>query len=894
MKKTLVVLLALMMVFAFATTAMAADEQYVPYNDIADQDQDIQTAIERLSILGALKGYDAEGTKYAPSQLITREEFATIGVRMAGLEDQVALYASMASAFKDIEEGRWSEGYVNCANANGIMIGRGNGVFDPKANVTMQEVATVLLRAVGYDDRLPGAWPSDYNTKAVNVGLTEYVDYIGPKAATRAEVAGLANEALDLWMVEYVGNDTAADLGHVMGWVDKDGYMYIEDATNEYDVNGRVSLLNKTFDAYTVAAQFDDGANNYSEAMGWGFVDFADWELEAFVNNVAGSYEFASVYGISKGQDVTDLGWQEATLTLYFADNEIAYVDLTSDIVRTDDSTVAYGPLAKGEYGEIWYDAAGDVYAAKDFSTFEGRNFGIVDSADAEDVIFKGTPAFTNLDLERADYAFYLMGEGFIDATDLAEGDVIYLATVLRGADALAIVFRPEAGALDKMNDDMVEIDGYEYGVLGTSLYSINQGASFNAYAWPEVSNFDWSEDISWVPAYAFVNFAYIADDIQHVDTGLIDSYQFGATSDRLDSTSNFRTVTGVNVLLAGDDEVTTFNFADELRESQAVNNYPMEGSLFSFQLNRDGEIIAFTTGHKWNVDCAADCDAQGANVVAEWNANGNLAIDADGTALDDVYTFADDAVIYLVENAAYPEPDTRYAIGSGQCLTADELAELGTFTATGIHIEKHNGAVIDTLYIVNLEQAADKAWNFGLFTGEYGYSNSLQAYYVTIGDEKVIISENEMDAMVQAVTSNNIAGGGLEAFDDVVALVAYYTEGGEIVDADLTYFVENAADVAGYATFVTTNNADLDYSIAAVNLESYDKNDVKLPLVTNGTPATLFANTLIAGYDFVAADMVDLDVLDNPVAAGPYDGVDLIVVYDDANQLYYILIDAN
>lgn len=91
MKKTLVVLLALMMVFAFATTAMAADEQYVPYNDIADQDVEIQTAIERLTILGALKGYDAEGTRFAPSQLITREEFATIGVRIAGMEDQVAL-----------------------------------------------------------------------------------------------------------------------------------------------------------------------------------------------------------------------------------------------------------------------------------------------------------------------------------------------------------------------------------------------------------------------------------------------------------------------------------------------------------------------------------------------------------------------------------------------------------------------------------------------------------------------------------------------------------------------------------------------------------------------------------------------------------------------------------
>ena len=288
MKKTLVVLLALMMVFAFATTAMAADEQYVPYADIADQDVDIQTAIERLTILGALKGYDAEGTKYAPAQLITREEFATIGVRIAGLEDQVALYASMKSAFTDVEEGRWSEGYINAANENGIMIGRGNGIFDPKANVTMQEVTTVLLRAVGYDDRLPGAWPSDYNTKAVNVGITEYVDYIGPKAATRGEVASLVNEALDLYKVQYVEDSTAAGLGQVLGatieingvdvaLVDKDNYMYIKGETNKDGNAYGISLLNQTFDADVISdVIFDDNMYAYSESQAWGFEDFED------------------------------------------------------------------------------------------------------------------------------------------------------------------------------------------------------------------------------------------------------------------------------------------------------------------------------------------------------------------------------------------------------------------------------------------------------------------------------------------------------------------------------------------------------------------------------------------------------------------------------------------
>ena len=913
MKKTLVVLLALMMVFAFATTAMAADEQYVPYNDIADQDVEIQTAIERLTILGALTGYDTEGTKFAPSQLITREEFATIGVRIAGLEDQVALYASMASAFTDVEEGRWSEGYINAANANGIMIGRGNGVFDPKANVTMQEVTTVLLRAVGYDDRLPGAWPSDYNTKAVNVGITEYVDYIGPKAATRGEVASLVNEALDIFMVQYVDDTTG--LAPILGDVDKDGYMYITDMTNEFDVLGRVTLLESTFDAGVIVGWFDDAADTMSEAMAWGFEDFADWELEAYVQpydfendnwDAMDTIAFAALYGVSRGQDVTDLGWQIADLTIN-ADGEIMYVDLTSDVVRTADATKDQADDAtnidEGDYGEIWYDG-NDAYADKNFAAFENAQFGIVDSADDEDVVFKNTPNTdpTNLRVDKDNYAFYLVGEGFIASEDLEEGDVIYLEDLQSAGDTLAIVYRPVEGALDRFNDDMVEIDDVEYGVLASSLYSIDQGNTFRDYDWPEVSDWDWSEDIAWVQAYAFANFAYIADDIQHVNTGLIDSYQFGSTDDRLNSaTSAQRTVTGVNVLLAGDDEVTSFTFADEVLDDDAVvASYPVEGSLFSFQLNRDGEIIAFTTGHNWAVDCPGiDCDATAADVIANWRANGNLAISANN-GIDDVYAIPDDAVIYLVETTNVPAAGL-YDIGSGQCVTVEELKEMGNFTADGIHIDEAASAVVDTLYIVNIDPAADEAYGFGLFTGEYYYSNALQGYYVDLGGENdVVIDKDAFESLAKAATGEATVADALAAFDDVSALVAYYTEDGEILSINDIFFIKNNNDLS---LFNDTNWDHYDefidefgYNFAWASLNDYDKDATKMPLVLNFNAIgnlTLFADQFVAGYDRIADEAIDvdgLDALDEPET--DYINATVIAVYDDDHQLLYILID--
>ena len=92
----------------------------------------------------------------------------------------------MASAFTDVEEGRWSEGCINAANANGIVIGRGNGVFDPKANVTSRKSPPYCC-AVGYDETRLALGLLTTTPKQSTLG-TEYVDYIGPKAATRGEV----------------------------------------------------------------------------------------------------------------------------------------------------------------------------------------------------------------------------------------------------------------------------------------------------------------------------------------------------------------------------------------------------------------------------------------------------------------------------------------------------------------------------------------------------------------------------------------------------------------------------------------------------------------------------------------------------------------------------------
>lgn len=899
MKKTLVVLLALMMVFAFATTAMAADEQYVPYADIADQDVDIQTAIERLTILGALTGYDAEGTKYAPAQLITREEFATIGVRIAGLEDQVALYASMASAFKDVEEGRWSEGYINAANANGIMIGRGNGVFDPKANVTMQEVTTVLLRAVGYDDRLPGAWPSDYNTKAVNVGLTEYVDYIGPKAATRGEVASLANEAVDLNMVEYVGNDIAAGIGQAFGDVDKDGYMYVVLATNEGKVN--TDLLMHSFDASTEEVTFWDETGDYSEAFGWGFDDFGKWELVAKTvgkNTTKVDVEFASLYGISKGQDVTDLGWQTADVTLN-SKGEIIYVDLTSEIKRITDITektiaaLDYSDFVKGEYGEIWYDADGDAYYGKDFGEFAKVDFGIVDDVDEDGVYFKGKPAFSDLDLDD-NYAFYLEGEGFIAAEDLEEGDVVYLAENLVGADGLAIVYRPVSASFDDYGRKTIEIDDVEYNVEKNYSYvSYDQGSSFEVYDYDDIlsQKLQFSNKVAFVPAYAFVNFAYFADDVQHAGAGILDHYVISGGEALLNGNTNAQTISGMYVLHAGDKEPTLVEFEKNVKITDDIKSaYPTEGSYIEYAVNADGEFVisgtnsdkGFTAMHKWEVQCG-DKTCGSTNVVAKWKAdNTKLNISIDGTA--DNYSLANNAVIYLVESDA-----DIYDRDSAQALTLDEFKKKGDFTAAEICIFNAKDTIISTLYIRDIQADGEVAYGFGLFEkGDFKNTDSKTSYALIDG-EKVYV---DRDAAYDVEDKLNTA-----TYDQM--LVAYRTEDGKIVDKDDVIIIDcsdtgnDFNDLTSWSHYSSFTDK-IGYNMICGTVDKYDASVKQLTIkdAKSQTDAdaslTYDMRTIKNGYDFNSDTAITkVGQLDGILAADQH----VLIVYNEGDNAMYLFV---
>jgi hypothetical protein len=76
---------------------------------------------------------------------ITRAEFAALIVRALGLSSM-----KTASSFADVKADAWYSDAVSTASAAGIIQGYENGMFRPEAQITREELAAMVIRAMNY------------------------------------------------------------------------------------------------------------------------------------------------------------------------------------------------------------------------------------------------------------------------------------------------------------------------------------------------------------------------------------------------------------------------------------------------------------------------------------------------------------------------------------------------------------------------------------------------------------------------------------------------------------------------------------------------------------------------------------------------------------------------
>ena len=139
------------------------------YTDITDET--VATAAAALEGMGVVSG--TSDSTFNPSGSLSRAQLCAMLVNAAGLSSQVSTYARK-TLFSDVSASAWYNGYVNLAYSQGLVSGNGDGTFGPNEAVTYGEMATSLLRLLGYTSEEVGAvWPLDYTTFCDELGLSD-------------------------------------------------------------------------------------------------------------------------------------------------------------------------------------------------------------------------------------------------------------------------------------------------------------------------------------------------------------------------------------------------------------------------------------------------------------------------------------------------------------------------------------------------------------------------------------------------------------------------------------------------------------------------------------------------------------------------------------------------
>ncbi len=189
LKKLMSVVLSVVMLMSFVVSTSAAT-----FADVAETDKAYE-AVEVLAALKILEGKEAGA--FDPEANIKRSEFAAVVCRAMNQESA----AIGAANFTDVSADHWAAGYIGWAAAQGIVNGRGDGSFDPDANVSYNEAIAMIVRAMGYEwyvEEMLGGYPTGYARIAGSYKIDKDITSANGNApATRADVATLVYNAFD-------------------------------------------------------------------------------------------------------------------------------------------------------------------------------------------------------------------------------------------------------------------------------------------------------------------------------------------------------------------------------------------------------------------------------------------------------------------------------------------------------------------------------------------------------------------------------------------------------------------------------------------------------------------------------------------------------------------------
>lgn len=341
-------------------------------------------ATQKLMGLGIVEG-DPDGNLRL-GDTITRAEFSKVAVMAAGMGNAADMLKSSPTKFSDVKVNEWYTGWINVASSQGFVKGYPDGSFRPNNPISGQEVVTVLLRLLGYNDNLPGQWPADYIAKAVVLGITDDVSFNAAAPAVRGDVFTMTSATLEEKYVSY-DKDTEEFIEN------KDGKKLLDKSFESKLKEGVVELVKMKKNDVQVVINGEDFYKTYT---------VADEYFIGGANEVFGAEDKWAEFILNEDDEVTYLGLTDLDVVEVEVDK---YDDNSYNFTKGNNNNsvkfdgkkydIAAGDTDKDTFTVVCYDNFIDAAAFDNESAFETWVTGLdtlylVLNEDGDVVAFKG------------------------------------------------------------------------------------------------------------------------------------------------------------------------------------------------------------------------------------------------------------------------------------------------------------------------------------------------------------------------------------------------------------------------------------------------------------------------------------------------------------------------
>lgn len=402
-------MLAGLLVMAPATAAGGSG-----FTDISDPV--MADAAEVLRLLDVVSGTGSGA--FNPGGTLTRAEFCKMTIEIMGRGDEEPAQRGR-TLYTDVSSSHWARGYVNLASTitlggeateekggTRLIMGVGDGTFQPDRPITYGEAAAILMRVLGYGngDVASGyRWYDGYVALAQTSGLAEGLSLAGDSTLTRGQAVLLF---YNLLFTESKGSD-AIYLTQLKGEVKKDLVILSTDAKAADGTSGSVLTTDGTYK--TDHAPFPSTLNGTRGDL----VLDGEGKLLAILPDEDSTFRSVTVMGTPQANGFTVVG------------DETISVRLTTTVYKNDGTETTYekvwDQLRTGTGLVLCYSGSGKL-------DYIYQRTGTAGADDENVMVAKNAPngktnPFYKLTQGAGDYQIYKNGIP-ADLTDLRQYDV--------------------------------------------------------------------------------------------------------------------------------------------------------------------------------------------------------------------------------------------------------------------------------------------------------------------------------------------------------------------------------------------------------------------------------------------------------------------------------------